>query len=142
MTQQLSRADFLRRFGGLSAMILFDRSVLLPTTTDPLPHPEPRPGVTSEKVLKVEDLGDKPRKAVREAFEAARQHPLIFDGLACGCGCHGKATYEHRSLLVCYETQQPKGCPACQMEASFVAGMVNDGKSLAEIRAAVDKKFG
>ena len=142
MTQHLSRADFLKRIGGLSAVILLDRSVFSPAATNPLPHPEPRPGITAEKVLKVEDLGEKPRKAVLAAFEAARQHPQIFDGLACGCGCHGKATYEHRSLLVCYETKQPTGCLACQLEAKFVADLAKEGKTLAEVRVAVDKKFG
>ena len=142
MTLPISRGDFLRRIGGLSAIILLDRSVLALPGLDPLPHPEPRDGVTSEKVLKADDLGDKPRKAVLEAYEAARHDPQIFDGLACGCGCHGQATHQHRSLLVCYETRQPTGCPSCREEAILVGKLIKEEKTLAEIRAVVDKKFG
>jgi hypothetical protein len=142
MTQQISRAGFLKRITGLSIVAVLDRSAFRWTGAESLAHPEPRAGITADKVLKPEDLGERPRKAVLEAFEAARQYPQVFDGLACACGCHGEASYQHRSLLVCYETRQPTGCQSCQMEATFVGKMAKDGKTLAEIRAAVDKKFG
>ena len=142
MTLPISRSDFLRRLGGLSAIMLLDRSALALPAPDPLPHPEPRDGVTAERVLKADDLGDKPRKAVLDAYEAARHDPQIFDGLACGCGCHGQATHQHRSLLVCYETRQPTGCPSCRDEATLAGKLIKEGKTLAEIRAAVDKRFG
>jgi hypothetical protein len=142
MARQISRGAFLKQIGGLSVIAFLDRSTLVAPLTDALNHPEPRPGVTAEKVLKVEDLGEKPRKSVLEAFDAARQYPQIFDGLSCGCGCEGEASHQHRSLLVCYETKQPTGCAACQMEASFVGKLAKDGKTLVEIRVAVDKKFG
>ena len=140
--QPISRGEFLKRMGGLSVIALLDRSVLSLASADPLNHPDPRAGVTAEKVLSVSDLGEKARKSILEAYSAAREYPLIFDGLACACGCHGDASYQHRSLLVCYETRQPTGCQACQMEAAFVGRMAKDGKTLAEIRLAVDKKFG
>jgi hypothetical protein len=140
--QSISRGEFLKRLSGLSVIALLDRSVLSPASADPLDHPDPRAGVTADKVLKVDDLGAKPRKAVIDAYAAAREYPQVFDGLACACGCHGDASYQHRSLLVCYETKQPTGCAACQIEASFVGKMARDGKTLAEIRVAVDKKFG
>lgn len=142
MTQSMNRAGFLKRLGGLSVLVAIDPSLFRNVAADSLKHPEPRAGITSEKVLKDEDLGEKPRKAVLEAYDAARQSPQIFDGLACACGCHGDASYQHRSLLVCYETRQPTGCQSCQMESAFVGKMVKDGKTLAEIRAAVDRKFG
>jgi hypothetical protein len=138
----ISRGEFLKRVGGLSVIALLDRSVLSAGMADPLDHPDPRAGVTADSVLKADELGAKPRKAVIDAYAAAREHPQIFDGLACACGCHGGASYQHRSLLVCYETKQPTGCVACQMEASFVGKMAKDGKALAEIRVAVDRKFG
>ena len=138
----IGRAAFLKRIGGLSVLALLDRSVFRFADAEPLKHPDPRAGITAEKVLTAEDLGEKARKSVIEAFDAARQYPQIFDGLACACGCHGDASYQHRSLLVCYETRQPTGCQACQIEASFVGKMAKDGKTLAEIRIAVDKKFG
>lgn len=141
MAQHLSRGEFLKRIGGLSALVLIDPSAGV-FAVDALKHPEPRAGVTADKVLRVEDLGEKPRKAVLDAYDAARRNPEVFDGLACGCGCHGEANYQHRSLLSCYETRQPTGCPSCRDEATFVGGMIRDGKALAEIRLAVDKKFG
>ena len=141
-TDVMDRASFFRRTTGLFVVALVDRSVFRFASADPLKHPDPRAGITAEKVLKREDLGEKARKSVIEAFDAARQYPETFDGLACACGCHGDASYQHRSLLVCYETRQPTGCHACQQEAVFVGKMAKDGKTIAEIRAAVDKKFG
>lgn len=138
----MSRATFLKRAGGLSMFALIDRSVLRLALDEPLKHPDPRARITADKVLKVEDLGDKPRRGVVAAFDAARKHPEIFDGLACACGCAGDASYQHRSLLVCFETRQPTGCHGCREEATFVADMAKDGKTLAQIRIAVDRKFG
>ena len=140
MGQHISRGEFLKRMAGLSVVVLVDRSPFSAASADT--HPEPRPGITAENVLKADDLGEKPRKAVLDAYDAARQYPQTFDGLACACGCHGNATHQHRSLLVCYETKQPTGCPSCREQATFVGRMAKDGKPLAEIRAAVDKKFG
>jgi hypothetical protein len=140
--EPISRAGFLKRVGGMAVIAMLDRSALTFAAVDPLIHPEPRAGVTAEKVLPVADLGEKARKSVLDAYAAAREHPSIFDGLACACGCHGEASYQHRSLLVCYETKQPTGCVACQTEASFVGKLAKEGRALAEIRSAVDKKFG
>jgi hypothetical protein len=141
-SQPISRGAFFTRVAGLSAMVMLDRFGFAAVPSEPLKHPEPRAGITAAKVLSVEDLGAKARKAVTEAYDAARQYPAVFDGLACACGCHGDAEYQHRSLLSCYESRQPTGCQSCQMEAAFVGGLAKDGKPLAEIRGAVDKKFG
>jgi hypothetical protein len=104
-------------------------------------HPEPRPGITSERVLSGEAIGAPRReKEVFAAYDAARTYPEIFDGLSCACGCSGKHG-DHRSLLVCYETKQPTGCVSCQMEAQLVGDLAKEQKTLADIRAAVDKKF-
>lgn len=105
-------------------------------------HPDPRPGITAEHVLTVEALGTERSRHVLAAYEAARLYPQIFDGLGCGCGCTDLKHAPHRSLLVCYETNQPTGCLACQQEAALVRDLADQKASLAEIRAAVDKKFG
>lgn len=149
--EPVGRAAFLKTLGGLFAIALIDRPALRSAAAhrqmahhsgmDPLNHPDPRPGINADRVLPVTDLGTSPKNDVLAAYDAARKSPEIFDGLACGCGCSEKGA-EHRSLLVCYETKQPTGCLACQMEAKFVAGLVKDGKPLAEIRIGVDKKFG
>ncbi|HEY9229295.1 MAG TPA: hypothetical protein VIP11_21790 [Gemmatimonadaceae bacterium] len=109
-------------------------------THSSLEHPDPRPGITAERVLAGEATGSK-KDRVLAAYESARTYPEIFDGIACGCGCSGK-NGAHRSLLVCFETMQPTGCQACQQEAQLVAKLAKDDTPLAGIRAAVDKKFG
>ena len=78
---------------------------------------------------------------VLEAYEAARTYPAIFDGIACACSCGAKRG-THRSLLVCFETTQATGCGACQEEGELVAKLAKEDKPLADIRQAVDKKYG
>ena len=138
-SRPMNRAAFLQESAALFAGFALTRRI---SSTDPSPleHPEPRPGITSERVLSADDLGTS-KKSVLAAYDAARTYPGVFDGLACACGCAGERDGLHRSLLVCYETKQPTGCHACQMEAEFVAKLAKEDKSLADIRAAVDKKF-
>jgi hypothetical protein len=147
----IDRATFLKRAGGLFALALIDQPALRQALSarehgghhlaDPLPHPEPRPGITGEKVLSGADLGESPKKDVIATYDVARENAQLFDSLACGCGCSEK-NGEHRSLLVCFETKQATGCGSCREQAKFVVKLATEGKSLAEIRAAVDKKFG
>ena len=114
--------------------VLAQRLAIRPTG---FPHPEPRAGVTAELVLPESDLPD--RRRVREAYAAARAHPELFDGLYCTCRCD--KSMEHRSLLSCFESRQPIGCMACREEAELVGRMARDGKTLEEIRRAVDEEF-
>lgn len=131
----LDRRDFLRllsAFAALGAM----RPVSALAAARSHKHPDPRPGITSANVLADDKL---PKSvSVRSAYAAARAHPEIFDGLACGCGCAD----EHRSLLVCYETKQPTGCWACRDEAKVASDSIAKGKTLAEVRTIIDEKFG
>ena len=140
--QGISRHAFLKRLGALSVVILMPPPLSIPARVHGLKHPEPRDGITSDKVLTAADLGQRTRKSVIDAYEMARQNPHVFDGLACACGCLGAAEPLHRSLLACYETRQPTGCHGCREQAAFVGKLVQDKKTLAEIRAAVDKEFG
>ena len=48
---------------------------------------------------------------------------------------------DHRSLLSCFESRQAIGCMACREEAELVVRLARDGKTLEEIRLAVDKEF-
>src|SRR5205823_13409411 len=138
MLDHIDRAAFLKRVGGLFAVALIDRGPLrlTPMVMSELHHPDPRPGVNADHVLSAEDLGSlATKRGVMAAYDAARDRPAMFDGLACGCGCTGKGG-EHRSLLACYESKQPTGCPSCRDEAIFVAGLAKQDKSLSEIRLA------
>ena len=76
----------------------------------------------------------------REAYAAARAHPEIFDGVFCACECH--ENMNHRSLLSCFESRQAIGCAACREEGELVGRLGRDGKTLDEIRRAVDEEFG
>ena len=101
-------------------------------------HPEPRPGVTAEHVLPLEKLPPR-RKRVVAAYGYARAYPAVFDGIYCTCDC--RDTLHHRSLLSCYESDQPTGCGACLEVAALVGELAEQGQSLAQIRKAVDQKF-
>lgn len=145
MGRAMNRAAFFRATGVACALTLLERAepvqAFQRVTSDasPLPHPDPRPSITAKDVLPAEKIGTTPK--VVQAYDAARAYPGVFDGIACGCGCLG-TTSGHRSLLTCYETMQPTGCAACEDEALLVARLAKDGKSLREIREAVDAKFG
>ena len=134
----LTRRDVLTRMATLLAGAVIRPRNLGALGLKPFEHPDPRPGITGEHVLPVEKLGKK--KSVRESFEAARTYPEIFDGLFCACDCKG--SMGHRSLLACYESEQPIGCMGCREEAELVGKLAKEGKSLAEIRVAVDKEYG
>jgi phosphoribosyl-dephospho-CoA transferase len=67
--------------------------------------------------------------------------PEIADGIRCHCGC--AETPGYRSLLSCYEGEaMARECHTCQGQARLAARLRKSGKSLDEIRAAIDGKFG
>lgn len=106
----------------------------------PRPHPTPRPGITGEKVLTRAQLADSPELV--PLFDAVRAAPEVIDGIRCNCGCGaGPGKY---SLLSCYEgaDAMAKWCPMCQAQGRLATRLHRDGKSLDEIRAALDAKFG
>lgn len=132
----ISRRTALTRIAGMFAASFAAPVSFAGALREGFPHPDPRPGITGEKVLAEDKLPDK--KRVKEAFAAARQYPELFDGICCACGCEK----EHRSLLTCFESAQPTGCWGCQDEAMLVAKLAKEGKTLGEIRTAIDKKWG
>jgi hypothetical protein len=103
------------------------------------PHPTPRPGITGAKVATREQLADKPRLA--DLFDGVREIPEVVDGIRCNCGCsHGDGFY---SLLTCYEgkTAMARDCTICQGQGRLAVRLHKAGKSLQDIRSAVDAKF-
>ena len=141
MSKPINRATFFRQTGGVfAAAVLMPRGWMMDVRKASIEHPEPREGITGEMVLTAEALGkfaDKEKTIQR--YDAAREFPQLFDGVGCACSCGGSRKGEHRSLLTCFETMQPTGCGACQEEADVVAKAAREGKTLAEVRAAVDK---
>ncbi|HEX6041320.1 CYCXC family (seleno)protein [Longimicrobium sp.] len=99
-------------------------------------HPAPRPGITAANVLSAEVV---PERA-RDAYTIAARIPEVFDGLFCYCDCHERDG--KRSLLECYEDDMATTCGICQGEARLVGELHAQGKTLAEIRAAIDARYG
>jgi hypothetical protein len=99
-------------------------------------HPDPRPGITADAVLPDDDVS----ASSKEAYAAAREFPAVLDGLYCHCDCAERDGL--RSLLSCFESKMPQSCRVCRGEAELAARLARDGKSLAEIRKAVDERYG
>jgi hypothetical protein len=103
------------------------------------PHPTPRPGITADKVLTSEQLADTPK--VIPVFDAVREIPEIVDGVRCQCGCADAPGYY--SLLSCYEGDaMARSCPICQGQGRLVHRLHQAGKTLDEIRSAIDVGYG
>jgi hypothetical protein len=76
---------------------------------------------------------------IMQAYQAARAVPATLDGLYCYCQCNEHMG--HRSLLICFHSQHGAGCDVCIDEAVQAHEMVQQGRTLADIRAAIDVAF-
>jgi hypothetical protein len=103
-------------------------------------HPTPRPGITAAKVLPREQLGD--AADAIPVFDMVREIPGVVDGIRCNCGCGDSPDFY--SLLSCYEGEDAmaKQCHICQGQGRLAYRLHREGKSLDEIRTAIDKKYG
>jgi hypothetical protein len=101
-------------------------------------HPEPRAGITGADVLASATFAGYDR--IVRSYEAARQFPAVLDGLYCYCDC--RHHFNHRSLLTCFQSEHGASCDICLDEAWMAAEMHRQGRTLAEIRRAVDARFG
>ena len=135
MQHRTSRRQFLGATAAALATLLLPRRAHAARS----PHPTPRPGVTAANVMAKEKLADKP--ALIPLFDSVREMPEIMDGIRCNCSCgHPPELY---SLLSCFEGRaMARDCGICQGQGRLVARLHKAGKSLDEIRAAVDAKFG
>ena len=103
------------------------------------PHPKPRPGIDASKVLAADKLRDSPR--VLLAFDEVRRIPQIVDGIRCHCGCAGAPGFY--SLLSCFEGEaMARMCDICRGHGRLAFRLHKAGKSLDEIRAAIDDRYG
>lgn len=102
------------------------------------PHPTPRPNITGAKVLTAAQLEATPH--LIPLFDGIRERPEIADGIRCNCGCAGMPGYY--SLLSCYEGDaMARQCPICQGQGRLATRLHRAGKTLAEIRVAIDAQF-
>ena len=102
-------------------------------------HPTPRPGITAAKVLTKDQLGE--HQDAASVFDMVREIPHVVDGIRCQCGC--SALDGKYSLLSCFEADGMAGhCQICQGEGRLAYRLHKKGKTLDEIRSAIDAKFG
>jgi hypothetical protein len=137
MTHDVNRRRFLAECSTALAALLAPRARAWaqPAT----PHPTPRAGITGAKVLTPDQLADRPQLV--ELFDAVRKMPEIVDGIRCNCGCTDPP--EFYSLLSCYEEHgMARDCHICQGQGRLAARLHAEGKTLDQIRAAIDAKFG
>jgi uncharacterized protein with PCYCGC motif len=142
MLVELSRRSFLGRLGGVVACLV-PGARLLPRSAPPWsttgPHPTPRPAITAAKVLTAEQLAESPD--LIPLFDQVREIPEVVDGIRCQCGCADLEGFY--SLLSCYEGEaMARHCTVCQGEGRLAYRLHKAGKSLDEIRAAIDARYG
>jgi len=85
----------------------------------------------------------------QSAYAFALARPDVLRWLPCYCGCGGMG---HRSNLDCFFQRRETGaftfeehasyCDICIKTANLASEMMQDGKAMGEIRAAVDATFG
>jgi uncharacterized protein with PCYCGC motif len=135
-----SRRTFIATgLGAVAAAFGISRALHAQRERAPGSHPDPRPGITGAKVATAEQLHDAP--ALIPVFDSVRAMPEIADGIRCHCGCADSPGY--RSLLSCYEGSDAmaRECHTCQGQAKLAARLHQSGKSLDDIRAAIDAKY-
>ena len=131
-----NRRSFLFSCSGAAALFLVSRRNLFARTIPP--HPQPRPGITGSKVLTREQLAKSP--ALIPLFDSIREIPEVIDGIRCNCGCTNPP--EFYSLLSCYESNgMARDCVICQGQGRLAVRLHKEGKTLEQIRAAIDAKF-
>jgi hypothetical protein len=131
-----SEATLSRRQFAVAPLALLALRVI-PGGDQKVEHPDPRPGITGEHVLPASGFKS---KRVAAAYDHAREVPEVLDGLYCHCDC--SHAMGHRSLLSCFEGDQAAGCMTCREQGELAYKLAREGKSLADIRVAVDKEFG
>jgi hypothetical protein len=73
-------------------------------------------------------------------YARAREIPEVLDGIYCHCECAKR--HDLHSLLDCFATNMAAGCGICSGQATLVHRLHGEGKTLDEIRAAVDEHYG
>jgi hypothetical protein len=77
--------------------------------------------------------------ATKAAYQIAKEIPEVLDSLHCYCEC--KKNFGHKSLLSCYVDDHGAYCDICMDEAFMAYELHKQGKSVAEIRRAVDERY-
>lgn len=97
-------------------------------------HPDPRSDVAATEVQSSSRYADRPQIAA--VYDMAAAIPEVLDGLYCYCDCSVHSG--HRSLLTCFRDDHGAACDVCLDQATLAYDMTNEGRSLKQIRKAVD----
>ena len=136
MSNPLSRRAFTSTLATVAAAILVARREAFAGSAPS--HPDPRPGITGRDVLTKEQLAKTP--GLIPLFDGIREIPEVADGIRCNCGCTDLPVL--RSLLSCFEGRgMARDCMICQGQARLAIRLHKEGKTLDQIRTAIDAKF-
>jgi hypothetical protein len=127
-------APLIRYVVAVMAILVVGLGLVATRSANAADHPDPRAGLTAADVDSPEKYAAYPR--VREIYTMAAQIPQVLDGLYCHCDCSKHSN--HRSLLTCFQDDHGAACDVCLTEAALAYDMTRQGKSLKEIRRAVD----
>ena len=100
-------------------------------------HPQPREDITAAKIVSPSRYADAPK--IARVYAMAARIPHVLDGLYCYCECSKHSG--HRSLISCFESDHGAMCDICLGEVALAFRLAQEGKSLAQIRAAIDAQF-
>ena len=73
---------------------------------------------------------------VARAYKIAKEIPKVIAQQPCYCWCSRGG---HRSLHDCYVSEHAAHCGICMKEGFLASKMTKEGKSPAEIRAAIER---
>jgi hypothetical protein len=136
MRKHIPRREFLGYAFALLIVGRVPRSERRPMSL--VQHPDPRPGIDASKVLTRDQLVDYPDAV--SAFDQVREIPQVVDGIRCSCGCASREGFY--SLLSCYEGEgMARHCEVCQGTGRMAFRLHKQGKTLEEIRDAVDARY-
>lgn len=100
-------------------------------------HPEPRADAHERHVVAGAQYAAYPR--VAQIYNEVAEIPHVIDGIYCYCACSEHSG--HYSLLDCYKDNHAARCDVCLSEADMAYRMHQDGKSLDDIRTAIDRLY-
>lgn len=119
------------------AVIVMALALIATRSGNATAHPTPREGLTAADVAPPSRYADYPR--IAQVYAMVAEIPEVIDGIYCHCDCSKHS--DHRSLLTCFQDDHGAACDVCLTEAALAFRMVGEGRSLKEIRKAVDALY-
>ena len=117
-----------------SAVLFAWTTITLPVLAADDAVPPVQPSIPFPQILSP-DKFDHP--VLKRAYAAAARNKVVVAQLPCYCWC---SRMGHRSLLDCFASNHGANCDVCIKEVLLADDMVKNGKTAAQIRAAVIHK--